>query len=56
MRQNKNILGNSLHVQTGEYSDNVLSAVSSVPFFILYSLCQILIPFTAVQSLGLTLS
>lgn len=56
VRQNKNILGNSLHVQTGEYSDNVLSAVSSVPFFILYSLCQILIPFTAVQSLGLTLS
>lgn len=56
VRQTKNVFGNSLHVRTGEYLDNVICAVSSVPFFILYSLCQILIPFTAVQSLGLTLS
>lgn len=55
-RQNKNMFGSSLHVQTGKYLVSVICAVSSVPFFILYSLCQILIPITAVQTLGLTLS
>lgn len=50
VKWNKNMFGNSLHVRTGEYLDNVICAVSSAPFFILCSLCQMLIPFTAMQS------
>lgn len=45
---------NNLHVQTAEYLGYVICSIFSVHFFIPCSLGQILFPFTAVQSLGLT--
>lgn len=53
-----NVFGNNLHVQRAEYLDSIIFTVSSVHFFFIIP-CnqgQILVPFAAVQSLGLTLS
>lgn len=53
------MFGNNLHVQKAEYLDSIIFTVSSVHFFIIIIPCnqgQILVPFAAVQSLGLTLS
>lgn len=51
VRQNKNV-----HLRTAEYLDYVICAILSTPFFIPRNLGQTLMPFTAVQSSGLTLS
>jgi len=54
--EQKMCLGITSMFRQQNYLDFLICAISSVPCFIPQSLGQILMPFTALQSLGLTLS